>query len=174
MEGLACVELGEQGFQLFVGDVRFLQPNSHRFGAISTKMNHELLCSDPFIPLSLPLIRYLTAVADCQLRKNGVHRVCGEYSCHRLYIFQCSMSCRKGELTLLINTILYHCMSLQETIYRTGFPGLISFSLELTKFRILDCCPSQATRYAFHFLQNFSCLPFWHRTEYQHNASQLY
>ena len=58
-------------------------------------------------------------------------------------------------------------MFLQATVYWTDFLGLFS-SLELTKFRIIDCCPSQPTRCVYHMLQK--CWLLTHLASYRISA----
>ena len=70
---LASRVLMNDGFQLAIRNIRFHEMNSHCFCALSTKMNHELLCCSPLVLLILPMSYYLAVVAYSQLEKKGLH-----------------------------------------------------------------------------------------------------
>ena len=100
VKGLAAVVFAKDGFQFAVSYVRFLKANGHCFRASSTEVSHELLCSNPFVSLILPLSYHLGVVAHSQLKKKGAHCIGGKNSSHRLYIFQCPVSCMHKMINL--------------------------------------------------------------------------
>ena len=94
IEGLAGVVFAEDRFQVSVSNTRFLKANGHCFCALLTEVGYELLCSNPLVTFMLPLSYHLGVVAHSQLKK-GAHCIGEKYSSHRLYIFQCLVSCLK-------------------------------------------------------------------------------
>lgn len=109
VKGLAGIAFAEDGLQVAVSNVKFLKANGHCFSALPTEVGHELLCSNPFISLILPLSYHVEVVAYSQLRKKGAQCICGKNPSHRLYILQCSVSCindRKPTQLMLQNVTI--------------------------------------------------------------------